>query len=278
MLALIGATISCGLEMEGDAMPHQMPTTSPAPTPEGTTTPSSSTGTATEGGPITVLPIDDPLSMASEFSQDEMACLTGVADISVLTQVFSAPELVSPEQQGQILGCLDDETVLRLFLTGLIGDSGPLSEETSMCIRGGASGADLRSMMLAGEEDEAAMMSGMSVMFIVASCLNDEEFEEIAPAMGMASDDRESFECVMQAMGGPEGMAATIAAEDEASFAALFGAVFTCGLQMEGSIPVSERTGKISIYGSCDEADAAGEIRNARERGRWERIPELLGT
>ena len=75
-------------------------------------------------------------------------------------------------------------------------------------------------------------MSGMSVMFIVASCLNDEEFEEIAPAMGMASDDRESFECVMQAMGGPEGMAATIAAEDEASFAALFGAVFTCGLQM----------------------------------------------
>ena len=118
MLALFGAAISCGLEMEGDAMPPQMPTTSPAPTPKGTTTPSSSTGTATEGGPITVLPIDDPLSMASEFSQGEMACLTGVADISVLTQILSAPELASPEQQGQILGCLEDETVLRMFLTG----------------------------------------------------------------------------------------------------------------------------------------------------------------
>ena len=232
MLALIGATISCGLEMEGDAMPPQMPTTSPAPTPEGVTTPSSSTGTATEGGPITVLPIDDPLRMASELSPEEIACLAGGTDISDLTQILSAPELASPEQQGLILGCFEDETVLRMFLTGFIGDSGSLSEETSMCIRGGASGVDLRSMMLAGEEDEAAMVGAMSVMFIMASCLNEEEFEEIAPAMGMASDDRESFECVMQTMGGPEGMAATFAAEDEASFAALVGAIFTCGLEM----------------------------------------------
>ena len=38
---------------------------------------------------------------------------------------------------------------MRLFLTGLIGQAGTLSEETSECIRGGFSGFDLRSMMLA---------------------------------------------------------------------------------------------------------------------------------
>ena len=43
---------------------------------------------------------------------------------------------------------------MRLFLTGLIGQAGTLSEETSVCIRRGFSGFDLRSMMLASATGE----------------------------------------------------------------------------------------------------------------------------
>ena len=62
--------------------------------------------------------------------------------------LMNAPELAPPDEAEQLIQCLEDETLMRLFLTGLIGQAGTLSEETSVCIRGGFSGFDLRSMML----------------------------------------------------------------------------------------------------------------------------------
>ena len=85
--------------------------------------------------------------------------------------------------------------------------------------------------------------------------------------MGMSADERESQLCVMEEMGGPEGISKALQSEDESGVMAIFAAAFACGVQMEGSIPVSERTSKISIYGSCDEADAAGEIRMQGSEG-----------
>ena len=38
--------------------------------------------------------------------------------------------LVPPEETAALIQCLEDETLLRLFLTGLIGQTGPLSAET----------------------------------------------------------------------------------------------------------------------------------------------------
>ena len=194
--------------------------------------------TAGTGG-IAPLRMDDPVAIASELSESELACLAGVADTGRLLQLFAAPELATPEEQTGLIGCLEDETLLRIFLTGLIGDTGPLGEESSACIRVGMEGVDLRSVMMAGMggNEEAAMIGGMSAMFLTMACLSDEEFAAAAPALGMSPDDRESLQCVLEQLGGPEGMAETLGKGDESSFMALFGAAMGCGLQMQGAAP-----------------------------------------
>ena len=70
-----------------------------------------------------------------------------------------ADPTVPPEETAALIQCLEDETLLRLFLTGLIG---PLSAETSTCVRSGFANFDLRSVMLAtpAESNEAAAMAG----------------------------------------------------------------------------------------------------------------------
>ena len=190
-------------------------------------------------GGIAPLRMDDPEAIASELSESELTCLSESADTDRLLQLFAAPDLATLEEQGQLIGCLEDETLLRIFLTGLIGESAPLSEETSMCIRGGMQGIDLRLVMLAGNagDAEAAMVGSMSALFLTLSCLNEEEFEAAAPALDMNPEDRESFQCALEQLGGPEGMAETLGSGNENSFMALFGAAMGCGLQIGGEAP-----------------------------------------
>ena len=108
-----------------------------------------------------------------------------------------------------------------------------------MCIRGGMQGIDLRLVMLAGNagDAEAAMLGSMSALFLTLSCLNEEEFEAAAPALDMNPEDRESFQCALEQLGGPEGMAETLGSGNENSFMALFGAAMGCGLQIGGEAP-----------------------------------------
>ena len=231
-----------------------VPTATPIPEPTATTVPTPVPPTAVpeaeptaepesqmvEGmGPLMPLRLDDPLAIAQELSEDELACLAGSADIDRLLQVFAAPELAGPEEQAQLIGCLSDETVLRLFATGLLADAGPLSVETSMCIRSGMNGVDLKSVMLAGNsgDEAAAMVGSMSALFVTLSCLNDEEFAAAAPALGMQPEERESLDCVLEQLGGAESMGQTLGAGDEAAMMALFGAAMGCGMQLEGAGP-----------------------------------------
>ena len=53
------------------------------------------------------------------------------------------------------------------------------------------------------------------------------------PTLGMTPEDREGVQCVMQELGGPEGMAEALSAEDESGIMALFGATLACGLDLE---------------------------------------------
>ncbi len=235
---------------EPTAMPK--PTATPAPTatavPEPTATPVTAvpepevTAEPTAAaqvpgtGAITPLRLNDPLTVASELSESELACLTGVADIGRLMAVFAAPELASPEERTQFVGCLEDESLLRVFLTDMIEGTGPLSVETSACIRTGMEGVDLRVVMASGPKggEEAAMAGSMSAFILTLMCLNDEEWEGAAAMLGSAPEERENLQCVLEKMGGPEGFAETLGAGDESSFFALFGAVTECGVQMGG--------------------------------------------
>ncbi len=123
-----------------------------------------------------------------------------------------APDLVSPEETTALIQCLEDETLLRLFLTGLIGQTGPLSAESSVCVRSGFAHFDLRSVMLATpvESDAAAMAGSMAGFLLTLSCLNDEEWQAVGPSLGMGADDRDGLQCVLAELGGPEGLAAAL--------------------------------------------------------------------
>jgi hypothetical protein len=221
------------------------PTATPEPTamtePTATTEPTAMPEPENEpgAGGIAPLQMDDPVAMMSQFSESELACVAGTAETDRLLQLFASPDLASPEEQTQLIGCMEDETVLRLFLTGFIGGTGSLSEETSDCIRSGMEGVDLRSVMLAGTagDEQAAMVGGMSALFLTVGCLNEEEFEVAAPALGMSPADRESQMCAIEKLGGPEGIAALMESGDEAVFMSLIGAAIECGVQMEGSAP-----------------------------------------
>ncbi len=151
-------------------------------------------------------------------------------------EIFAAPELASTEEQTQLLGCLEDETLLRIFLTEIIEASGSLSVETSRCIRTGMEGVDLPTLMvpaISGDE-EAAMVAGMSAFILTFMCLNEDEWEGAAAVLGVAPEERDNLQCLLDELGGPEGLAETLGAGDEGSFFALFGAAMACGVQIEG--------------------------------------------
>ena len=222
------------------------PTVTPAPTPtevpEPTATPEPTASAqvpeqVTGTGAITPLRLDDPLAIASELSESEMACLAGVAEMGRLMEIFAAPELASTEEQTKFIGCFEDETLLRLFLTEIIKGAGPLSVETSGCIRTGMEGIDLSTVMLSGAagDEEAAMIGSMSAFILTLMCLNEDEWEGAAASLGSAPGERENLQCVLDELGGPEGFAEILGAGDEASFLALFGAAVGCGVQIEGA-------------------------------------------
>lgn len=136
------------------------PTATQAPTatsePAATPVPTSTTEPAVALWP---LPVTDPLAMASAFSEAELTCLAGVADVERLLQLFASPEQATPEERIKVLGCLEDETVLRYFLTVVVKASAPLSAESSGCIRTAVQALDLRTLIQSGTagSEQAAM-------------------------------------------------------------------------------------------------------------------------
>ena len=212
--------------------PRPAPTADPEPTavPELTEAPAAATPAPTEAptleptaateapeqipGSSVIAPLllDDPIGIATELSEGELECSAGVAPLDRLLQIFGAPDTATPEEQSQLIGCLEDETVLRVFLTGLIGMSDPLSEESSQCIRTGLAGVDVRSVMLAGTagDAETAMVGSMSAFFLTLSCLNEDEWQAAAPSLGMGPADREGLQCLLEELGGPEGFSETL--------------------------------------------------------------------
>ena len=232
---------------EPTAMPEptETPEPTPAPTPEPTATPeptptpepeaTAEPATATATGAITPLRMDDPEAFLAELSDAEQSCVSENSDPQVTMALTGTSELVFPDEAEQLIQCLEDETLTRLFLTGLIGQAGTLSEGTSTCIRGGFSGFDLRSMMLAeatGEDAESAMPGGMSAFLLILSCLDEDEWAEAAPALDMEPGDRETLQCILEALSGPEGVAAALQPAGEGPPTAFFEAATGCGMAM----------------------------------------------
>ena len=227
-IALFGAALECNLAfVEGPPAPPPAPTATSAPAPTAMpATPDSGAGV------IAPLNMQDPQALMSALSPDELSCILQNADPQVLLKLMGAPDTATPEEAEGFITCLEDETLLTFFLVPFTSQTGALSEETSACLRGGFEGIDLRAMMLgsfAGPDDAAAMISGMTGFILTLSCLNQEEWELASPALELGPYNPEGLQCVLDKVGGPEGLAA-MSSPDAGPPIALFGAALECNL------------------------------------------------
>ena len=223
-------------------VPAEVPTEIPAPTdtpiptamPAPTDPPAETTPESEPPGPIGM---NDAEFIMSELSGDEQSCLSEIGDPQQLSAMMNNPELASPEERDAVARCLEHETLLKLFLKGFTDQTGPLSDDTQACVSAGFQNFDLRAMMLTnmeGSGGEAAMVQGMAGFLITLSCLNEEEWQNAGPVLELPPDGRESLQCVMNTLGGPEGVAASLEAKEGEPPLAFFNAAAECGLAMMG--------------------------------------------
>ena len=247
LLALVALAACRDEEPAPTATPQPTATPAPTATPIPTATP---VPTATPmptaapqapdqpagAGALAPLNFADPLSMAATLSPAEIGCVTGVAEMGRLMEMFAAPETASVEERAKLFGCFEDETLLRLYFTEVLAATGPLTVETSGCIRAGMAGMDLQAMMLAGAtgDEQAQTAAGMPFMVLTVACLNDDEWPLAAEGLGLPPGERGDPQCLLDAVGGPQAMAGLLSSDDEASVMTLLGAAVGCGMQMPG--------------------------------------------
>ena len=227
-------------------LPTATATTAPKPTPEPTaTTAPEQTATPVTLGVLAPLQAMDSVALLSELSDTELACIGD--DAGNLARSLAGPGSASREEQAKLIGCLEDETVARIFLAGFVPGPGPLSQDTSDCVRAGFAVIDPRTVMTSGIEGDPgrAMAGSMTALSVTIACLNDEEWDAAASMMGMPPDEREGMQCLLGQLGGPGEMAEAMIAAGEGDLTDLVQAGADCGLNMgpaPGQAPVEAPT------------------------------------
>ena len=199
--------------------PTPRPTATPIPTPPPTSAPTPAATpepTRADAGAVAPIDLDDPQAFLSALPAAEQACLAANSDPMQALTLAGLPgaEIASPQEAAALIACLGDDTLLRIFLTGMLaGVGGPLSPESSACVRAGFGNLDLRPVMLAGAAESdpgGAMFGSTAALFVALSCLNEAEWRAATPALGMSPGDRATLRCVRETLGGPAAMAAAL--------------------------------------------------------------------
>ena len=209
--------------------PTERPTAAPKATPASTPTPEP-TATPVSLGVLAPLRFQDSGAMLSELSDTELACIGD--DPEKLARALTGQGPGSPEEQARLLGCMEDETLARIFLAGFVPAPRPLSPETSDCVQAAFEVIDPRAVMTAGIEGDPgrAMAGSMTGLFVTVACLNDEEWDAAASMMGMRPEERERMQCLLDQLGGPGEMAEAAKAAGEGDFTDLARSGADCGL------------------------------------------------
>ena len=206
-------------------------------------------GAGTDGGapmsaePLAPLAAENADALLADVSDSESMCLSDNIPSDRLAVLATTPELATEAEREAFIGCLEHDTRLRLLLIPVLNATGPLSVESSACMRRSYADTDLAALMSSvaadagtGPEAEAAMAQGMVTFFVSLSCLNEEEFQTASVAMGLAPGERENFLCVLDQVGGQDALAALLIPSAEFP-AELFQAAFGCQFQMGGPPP-----------------------------------------
>ena len=208
--------------------------------PKGTEEPLRATSepeTLPPGGVITPLNLGDSEAALSRVSKPEISCLKQVASPGRLHEILRDARVPVPEEEAWIVNCLADETLFGVFVAMLIGDPGPLSQDTSTCLRTRLEWVDLRELMTEdtrerGQDDRAGAVL-LSGYFTAAACLNQEEWDATAAGLGLNPGDQETFRCFIEAVGGPETLATALEGTDDDRSVDLNRARLGCGLFLE---------------------------------------------
>ena len=258
----VAAAVKTTLEARATAEAEEAPTATPVPTPQPspmlvtapivspTQAPTQEVGGAgTDGGdpvsaePLAPLAAADADAFLADVSDSERMCLSDNIPSDRVAMLATTPELATEAEREAFLGCLEHDARLRLLLTPVLNATGPLSVESSACMRSSYADTDLAALMSSvaadpgtGPEAEAAMAQGMVMFFVSLSCLNEEEFQTASVAMGLAAGERENFLCVLDQVGGRDALAALLIPSAEFP-AELFQAAFSCQFQMASPPP-----------------------------------------
>ena len=176
-------------------------------------------GTENQGLPpddLSPVELDNPQQFFAELFAGERSCL-GDKGISPreLGMLSDPPQGGSPETTAAIVNCLQDDTVLRLFLTQLVGQVEPFDPATAACIQEGFVSLDLRALLapaVAGQAPANSLALSMAALSVSVACLSDAEWETYAPRLGMAPGDRAGFVCLLEELGGPAELVAAMQA------------------------------------------------------------------
>ena len=228
------------------ATPERSAANTPLPantqTPKATEEPLRATSepeTLPPGDVITLLNLGDPEAALSRLSKPEISCLEQAAGPGRLPEILRDVGVPVTEEEAWIVDCLADETLFGVFLGMLLWDSGPLSQKTSACLRTGLEWVDLRELMTEDtqgrEQDDRAGAIFFSGYFTAIACLNQEEWEATAADLGQDPGDQESIQCFLDAVGGPEKLAAAMEGTDDDGSVDLYRAMLGCGLDFEGT-------------------------------------------
>ena len=174
------------------------------------------------------LQLVDSDSFRSALSEAELSCTSD--DPEEQARLLDESGTASREESRRLLECLEDETMARFFLAGVIPGPEPFSLETSTCIRAVLEVINPRDVITAeieGENGEAAA-SGLVAMLVTIACLNDDEWEKAAPRTTIIENDRISLQCVMRALGGPGPLTEAMQAELEGNSGDLATAATEC--------------------------------------------------
>ena len=182
-----------------------------------------------------------PQEFFSQLSSAEQSCLSesGISpeDLLILTEPPPGGPL---EITTGIVDCLHTDTVLRLFLTQIMGlrPAEPYSPNTSSCIREGFAPMDLRALLtpaVIGQGPYNSLELSMAALSVSVECMDNAEWQIMAPMLAMQVQDREKFGCMVDQLGGPAQLAAEMR---DASFGApppaFIKAGEVCGLEVAG--------------------------------------------
>ena len=237
------------------APPPAMPTATPTPTatpippqptiapaPTAVPDPTAPAGMVAPSGALAPIDPSDPQVFLAALPANEQACLAANSDPMRLMTLAGMPgaAINSPQEVVAAVDCLSDDTLLRIFVSGMLTGIGPLSPESSDCLRAGFADYDLRSAMQPGANQGAAAAGDMAAFFLTLSCINDAEWLAAAPVLELNPGDRETLQCVIDTLGGPTELAAALEPDANGAPApAYLTAAAQCGMNLTPESPAT---------------------------------------